>query len=131
MTAKEAAQKAKDGWKSLAPRLLAGALWLGIGGYGLSKLFPELLAWLKDPATLLALLGFAEKAIKRTGGEVTNQFFERLGQHDAKIAQGEKDHDACHAMHDEHRLANARQDKQLGEIAGEAVKAGWKLGLGS
>lgn len=116
MTGKEAA---KRGWEGLSAR--SAWIFLGAGAAGLiaSRISPDVLAWLKDPATVAAIIGFAQHAIKRTGNEVTNQFFERLGEHSAKIKQGEVEHGECMDEHAKHRAELAKHRAAISGL-------GWK-----
>ena len=133
MTAKEASKQI-GGWitKQSAVLFIAGGLVAAAAG----AVFDHLPEGVDKGGLYTAAIGLLAWLSEKNHRKITQEDRQSLvplvvAGLRSEIDQGKEDHEHCLGLHDEHRKANARQDKQLGEITGEAVKAGWKLGLGS
>lgn len=137
MTAKEAAKKTTHAARGLWKWVTVRSAGLAIGGGAIAVLIGRYAENL-DVATIggwVAVgIGFAkdviERTAKKTGGEVTNQVFERLGSHQAQIEQGAREHAACMVEHEDHKtqIAGLRKDVDSIATAVGELKPGWRLG---
>ena len=135
MTGKQAAQTAKRGLEAVSAKSAAIFVVGGIAAIAAGKFIQG-----ADWATLYGyamggwgiLQSVVEKSAKRTGNEVTNQFFERLGKHEARIERGEEEHAACEEQHTGHVVEIGKLRRDVNEIAGAVgeLKPGWKLNAG-
>lgn len=133
MTAKEAAKRS---WETVSARSAAIFVVGGVAAIAAGK-FVEGADWATLYGYLMGgwgvLQSLVEKSAKRTGSEVTTQFFERLGEHSADIRRGDKEHGECMGHHERHDVAIGKLQGDMGQVVGAIgeLKPGWKLNTGT